>query len=238
MEDNKARLDFFKEFNKVQGAIAPLKPDSTNPHFNSKYASLQAVMEAVGPFLEAGFSFHHEGFSDGGKCYLRTNMVRGDHYVVSITPLVDDGNPQHFQSSQTYAKRGNILNLTGLALDVDDDANAVSAPVESRRASAAPTKAPEAQGFEVARFVPSRVDFVDGTGKGSGKTFCAIYRTDGANFSGTEQQGELAESARTSKKEIIVAFEKKGKYMNIKRDGVKFADGSQDNATEIQEVPF
>lgn len=238
METNKARLDFFEAFNKVQGAIEPLKPDSSNPHFNSKYASLQAVMEAVGPFLEAGFSFHHEGFAVEGKCFLKTFMVLGDYETVSYAPLVDDGNPQHFQSSQTYVKRGNILNLTGLALDVDDDANSASSEKTVTREPAKTInreayKPSDSDGMEVTEFIPTDVQFEEGKGKGAGKMFSKILN-GATSYGGDEVQGQLALSALESKKKIIVAFARNGKYLNIKRGGVKMAVPGE----EIEEVPF
>lgn len=243
MENQPAKLAFFKAFNKCQGALDPVKADSENPHFHNRYPSLAAVMDAVKPFIEDGFSFIHEGTTIEGKAYLKTSLIYGDYERVSNWPLVDDGNPQHLASSATYAKRYSISGLTGLVIDTDDDGNAAVQTVTrvpAKTQTQAPVKTPESAGFEVARFIPSKVDFVEGKGKGAGKTFSEIYRSDGAKFSGTEHAGEVAESARKNNQEIIVSFEKKGNYMNIKRDGVKIADSQPDAETEpiIEEVPF
>lgn len=234
----KEKLEFYKAFRKCQGLLDPVKTDSTNPHFDSKYASLSAVMEAVKPFIEGGFSFIQGGADIAGKPYLRTKLVHDAGWEeVFDYPIVSDGNPQHAASSVTYARRYAICAIVGLCVEDDDGNNAASVKTVTREPAQTRTSSPESSGFEVARFVPSRVDFVEGKGKGAGKTFSEVYRADGAKFSGNEQQGEIAEAARVTKKEIILEFEKKGNYMNIKRDGIKFAEDSK-KETEIEEIPF
>jgi len=37
---------------KVQGQISGVKRDSTNPHFKNRYASLEAVIDAIRPALQ------------------------------------------------------------------------------------------------------------------------------------------------------------------------------------------
>lgn len=241
---NEAIVSFLTALNKVQGIIEPVKVDSENTHFHSRYASLASVNDTVmGPLTENGFVLLQGGAEIGGKPYLRTTLYHvGGHSVSFDYPLTVSDNPQHVASSMTYARRISICALLALSTE-DDDAEAVSSPARAHQAATAaarpsnvPSRAPEDKGFEVARFVPSRVDFVEGKGKGAGKTFCEVYRADGAKFSGTEQQGEIAEAARTSKKEIIVAFERKGNYLNMKRDGVKMADGV--TSSPVEDVAF
>lgn len=240
-----AKIEYLKALNKVQGLLEPVTKDKTNPHFKSEYASLSAVNDTImGPLAENGFVLLSGGVEIGGKPWLRTTLlhVSGHSMSFDYPLLVNDDNPQHLASATSYARRYSLCAFFNLSTE-DDDGNAAAAPAVRQAASRpspslAPARTPEASGFEVARFVPSRVDFVEGKGKGAGKTFCEIYRADGTKFSGNEIQGEIAESARTGKKEVIVAFEKRGNYFNIKRDGVKMADSQPDPEPIIDDVGF
>lgn len=116
-----------------------------------------------------------------------------------------------------------------------------SYPLDKPLSQSVPTKTPEASGFQVARFYPDKVEFVDGKGKGAGKIFSEIYRPDGVKFGGTEIQGEIAQSAcnATPKKEIIVHFETNGKFYNAKKVIlVEEKKGGEVAPPDIEEVPF
>ncbi len=244
-QDKAAKVAFFKAFNKCQGALDPVKADSTNDHFHNRYPSLAAVMDAVKPFMEAGFSFIHEGVVLGEKPFLRTSMILGDYERVSDWPLVNDGNPQHLAASSTYAKRYSISGLTGLVIDSDDDGNTAAAgtktvtrepakyvPSDAKRLT---ESAPQPSGeVEYVTFLPTDVQMEDGKGKGAGKIFSAIFN-GATKYGGDEVQGQLALSAMDSKKEITVGFVRNGKYLNIKRGCVKMAGAVEQ---EIEEVPF
>ncbi len=244
-QDKAAKVAFFKAFNKCQGALDPVKADSTNDHFHNRYPSLAAVMDAVKPFMEAGFSFIHEGVVLGEKPFLRTSMILGDYERVSDWPLVNDGNPQHLAASSTYAKRYSISSgLTGLVIDSDDDGNTAAGtktvtrepakyvPSDAKRLT---EPAPQPSGeVEYVTFLPTDVQMEDGKGKGAGKIFSAIFN-GATKYGGDEVQGQLALSAMDSKKEITVGFVRNGKYLNIKRGCVKMAGAVEQ---EIEEVPF
>lgn len=231
---------------KAQLGIKTAKKDSVNPFFNSKYADLESVWEACGEALaENGLSVMQYGIFHDGKFFLRSTLLHSSGQSVSgdylVNPTKDD--PQGYGSAWTYARRYSLAAMVGVTSgDPDDDANAASARVASPNGStnAARSIAPEEAGFEVARFIPSRVAFVDGKGKGAGKIFAEVYRQDGVSFSGNHQQGELAESARASQREIIISFEKKGKFCNIRNGGLKIVqdDSKPDPEPAIQEVPF
>ncbi len=89
--------------------------------------------------------------------------------------------------------------------------------------------------IEVARFVPSKVLFVDGKGKGAGKVFSEIY--DGpTKYGGDEMQGQMAEAAANKLQKIAVAFKRNGNYLNITRGGVKLDPLAE--TEEIESIPF
>lgn len=245
---NDAKVLFLKALNKVQGTIDPVHKDSTNPHFKSKYASLAAVNETImGPLSESGFVVMSGGVDINGKPYLRTSLFHvGGHSESFDYPLIEKtDNPQHIASSVTYARRYALCALLNLSVD-DDDGNSATDSVKTfarepasftakKAAESAAVAVPSGE-IEVARFIPSRVMFVEGKGKGAGKVFGEIY--DGnTKYGGDEMQGQMAESAKSQGKEIVVAFKSNGIYKNINRGGVKFAENIP--ASEIDEsIPF
>lgn len=230
MEQDKSRLEFVKAFNKCQGLLSPVKTDSVNPHFKSNYASLEAVMGSIQPFIESGFVFLQGGIDLGGKPYLRTKLIHSaGHEEVFDYPLIADANPQHLAAASTYARRYSICALVGLVV-ADDDGNTAAgnpSPAKAYVPSDAPkrTTEPAAQPtgeVEYVNFIPTDVQMVDGKGAGAGKVFSEIYNGR-TKYSGDEMQGQLALSALTAKKEINVGFVRKGNYLNIKRGCVKMA---------------
>jgi len=48
-----ANNQLIEAMHKVQGQISGVKRDSTNPHFKNRYASLEAVVDALRPVLQA-----------------------------------------------------------------------------------------------------------------------------------------------------------------------------------------
>lgn len=246
-EQNAAKVAFLTALNKVQGTMDPVIKDSENPHFKSGYASLSAVNQAImGPLAEAGFVLLSGGVDIGGKTYLRTTLHHiGGHSESFDYPLiVGDANPQHLASATTYARRYALCAFFNLSTE-DDDGNTAAGAVKtvqrepaSYTAKKAEAKAAVTPGeIEVARFIPSKVMFVEGKGKGAGKTFAEIF--DGATkYSGEEIQGEMAQSGKDQGKEIVVAFKRNGNYLNISRGGVKFADTIPAQEEEISDVTF
>lgn len=129
--------------------------------------------------------------------------------------------------------------------DADAVTHEVAAKTEARTEAAAsrPTGQAAAQmsheGIEVAQFIPEDVSFVDGKGKGAGKTFSEIYNSDGDMFSGTEKQGLIAEQAIKEGREIVVSFKRNGKFRNT--TNVTLAAGIGQRAVgagDIEEAPF
>jgi hypothetical protein len=53
MKQSDSIVNLAKALAAVQGNVQPIGKDATNPHFRNKYASLDAIMEAVRPLLAA-----------------------------------------------------------------------------------------------------------------------------------------------------------------------------------------
>ena len=233
MED-RPKIHFLVALNKTQGLIEPVTKDKQNPHYKSGYASLAAVNETImGPLAENGFVLLSGGVEIGGKPWLRTTLLHVDGHSMSFDYplLVNDDNPQKLASATTYARRYSLCAFFNLSTE-DDDGNAASASsvktVTREPASFTAKKEAEKAAvtpgeLEVVRFIPSKVVFCEGKGKGAGKTFSEIY--DGAvKYGGNEMQGQLAQSAIDQGKVIAVCFKRVGNYLNIGSNGVKFVD--------------
>lgn len=229
--ENNAKIEFFKAFNKCQGALSPVKADSSNSHFGNRYPSLAAVMDAVRPFIEAGFSFIHEGVTINGKAFLRTSMVYNDYERVSDWPLVDDGNPQHLASASTYAKRYSISGLTGLVIDTDDDGNAAAGEKSSLRVPAKLSESvPQKTEIYTKTFFPGVVTTKPAS---NGGVRVSVMDQDKIWYSSLkEDDGITLGKAKAESKRVVVAYKKNGDYNNITKVYIEDASKPLDDAND------
>ena len=205
---------FLKALNKLQGTLVPIKKDATNPHFNSQYATLEAVNAAVmGPLSEAGFILTQGGVDIGGKVYLRTTLSHVDggslHYDY---PLIADSNPQHLAAAVSYARRYAICAILNLSVEDDDGNSAVSRPTPS----ATVMQVFGSNADTMAKFIPQAIDSRP-IQKKDGTTIMAytIVSPDGHKY-GTlnEQAADIASAALQKKREIAFTVKKNGAYLN------------------------
>jgi hypothetical protein len=120
--------DLATALSKAQAEISGAKADSTNPFFKSSYADLASVWEAIRvPFSKNGLSVSQiEDFVDG-KSLLITVLLHSSGQFLTGTREIkfvkDD--PQGYLAGLTYARRGSLSALAGVA-QVDDDGNEAS----------------------------------------------------------------------------------------------------------------
>ena len=102
-----------------------------NPYFNSKYADLGTVVDALKePLKEVGlqycFGIDKELVGETNIWYLNTYVTDGkDLARAAQFPLVNT-NPQQFGASITYAKRYSLCTLFNVIAEEDDDGNEAS----------------------------------------------------------------------------------------------------------------
>ncbi len=111
----------------AQAAIGTLHRDATNPHFKSKYTTLDHILEAARPALAA-----HGLLVSQHLTALDTVVTRisdGTDELVSEVRICGGNttNPQQFGSAVTYARRYALTALLAISTDADDDGELVAA---------------------------------------------------------------------------------------------------------------
>lgn len=105
--------------------------DSTNPHFNSKFASLKGTRAAIQPVLAAhGISVIQMPVGDGSAVGLETMLLHESGEYISETMKIDwsTDNPQKIASLITYLRRYAMQGFANVVGDIDDDGNAAVTP--------------------------------------------------------------------------------------------------------------
>jgi hypothetical protein len=123
--------------------VGAVKKTATNPHFKSKYADLDAVMDACSEALKKnGLAVWQSATEDGARMVTRLYHESGQ-WIEGYTPLIVAKNDmQGLGSAYTYARRYGLMAALGIAPE-DDDGNAASpskaAPAAQQKAKAEET---------------------------------------------------------------------------------------------------
>lgn len=113
---------------KAQAKIQHASKDSTNPHFNSKYADLASVLDACRePLSENSLSVIQSPQRIEGAWILVTRLMHtSGEWLEGYCPILSTKtDAQGFGSGLTYARRYGLSAMVGVAQD-DDDGNAAS----------------------------------------------------------------------------------------------------------------
>jgi len=125
----------------AQAAMPTVKKDATNPHFNSRFMSLNVLIEETRPLLnEQGLALIQEPcVSDLGAPVLRTVLIHtsGERLEFETPLLVGTQNMQQLGSAITYARRYAWAALLGIASEDDDDGNNAGTAAPAAKAKAA-----------------------------------------------------------------------------------------------------
>jgi len=135
-------------FVKAQAGFGPALKTSDNAHFRSKYAGLDACIEAVIDSLHAnGIALIQRNVPCESGVSVETILLHTSGETISGGILhvpASKQDPQGYGSALTYARRYSLLTLCGIAPE-DDDGNAASKPVAySKPAKPAPRMTDEA----------------------------------------------------------------------------------------------
>lgn len=134
---------------KVQAEIKDAKLDSSNPHFKSKFASLESVYAATRTVLaKHGLSFTHvvEPWQDA-ITVSTVLMHSSGQWMKSVMPVrLDTSKPQAIGSAISYGKRYTLAAMVGITDTEDDDGNAAQ---ESSKAGDYPISKDEVKVLEL-----------------------------------------------------------------------------------------
>jgi len=123
---------------KAQKEMGNAVKNGKNPHFNSKFADLNSVREAVIPLLnENGILVLQPMVNVEGNEYVKTILFHDSGETIeSYTKIVckSQNDPQALGSAITYARRYGLQSLVCIGAE-DDDATAASKlpPVDVKR---------------------------------------------------------------------------------------------------------
>ena len=115
----------------AQAVIRDAVFDKVNPHFNSKFASLASILDAIRPVLSAhGLSVTQLITTAEGAVGIRTVLMHSSGQWLSEdarwpTATTD---PQKLTAAITYYRRSSLSALAGITGDEDDDGNAAAKP--------------------------------------------------------------------------------------------------------------
>lgn len=140
-------MTIYEKLAQVHAAVRQPVKDSTNPHFNSTFASLnecnRVVSDAVRQVGECDYWQHAVFNKDAGCWEMQTVFATADaSLVLSSHPYQVDSNPQKTASASTYARRYSLVSAFNLAAE-DDDGNQAAAqekPSTDYRLKAAKTR--------------------------------------------------------------------------------------------------
>ena len=143
MEDNNNEREdkktLYKAFIKAQNEFGKIVKDAKNPYFNSKYLTLEALIEVVrNAFGKNGLGFSQEPTTVeiNNKIYVQiTTQIYHESGAefppkVFLMPLSQTKlTEQAIGSAITYAKRYALQSIVGISADEDDDGNSASGRV-------------------------------------------------------------------------------------------------------------
>lgn len=120
----------------VQSELPKLEKAALNPHFKSKYISLDTIMAEVLPIVNRhGLAWVTEPGYDGEELVLTYGVIHaasGEERFCTMKLLAAKDDPQGQGAAITYARRYSITSFFGISADEDDDGNRATA---SRQAS-------------------------------------------------------------------------------------------------------
>jgi hypothetical protein len=117
-------------------AIPSVAKDKSNPHFKSRYATLDAINALIKPILaKHKLAYMQDVWTVNDGIAIKTKLLHESGEVIessiAIFPCAQK-TVQSFGSTITYARRYQLSAFLGLTADEDDDGNA-AAPVKSSK---------------------------------------------------------------------------------------------------------
>lgn len=130
---NADQLKLLTKIAQISKAVGVIQKDGKNPHFTSTYATFNAILDVLEPFLEQhNLVVFHNGaiLVENGVSVeaLETRVVdlESGVYFESALPIKKDSDAQKVAAHTTYYKRYNLSLLFNLKFEDDDDGSKAS----------------------------------------------------------------------------------------------------------------
>lgn len=111
---------------KAQAEMPKCPLDEVNPHFKSRFSSLEKVWDTARPTLSKYGLAVSQTFSESGVGTVNINTTlmheSGEYITGTLTMPTDKASPQGAGSAITYGRRYALAAILGLVSDKDDDA--------------------------------------------------------------------------------------------------------------------
>jgi hypothetical protein len=127
--------ELIKALIKAKAEFNPIQKDGTNPHYKHKYATLDAVLDAVTPGLSKhGLVIIQTTEIFEGKTVLRTHIFHeSGESITSTYPLPEISDSQKFGAALTYARRYAVCAILSVTADEDNDAEGATTPQKAEQ---------------------------------------------------------------------------------------------------------
>ena len=126
----KPPVHLYAAIHKAQAKIETVRKNGENPHFKSKYATLDEVWETVKkPLNDAGLIVLCDVYTANGERMLTTRLIHaetGEEASCTFPIMAATNSPQAIGSAMTYARRYTLTALLEIVTGdgVDDDGEA------------------------------------------------------------------------------------------------------------------
>lgn len=135
--------NLFTALGGAQQEFPAVKKDAKNPHFKSRYATLDNAIETLEPILRKFNLVISQppagtGSTGAGCTTILVHTTSGEFIAETLLlptngPGKEDGNAQSATGGVTYARRTAYLGILGIVADEDDDGNrAVPRPAAAK----------------------------------------------------------------------------------------------------------
>lgn len=111
---------------KAQGTMKSASKDGLNPHFKSKYATLDSIWEAIKePLSQNGLSISQLISQESDTTVMTTLLMHSSgQWIRSTVPVIaGKPTPQALGSSISYMRRYSLAAIVGVTVGDDDDAS-------------------------------------------------------------------------------------------------------------------
>jgi hypothetical protein len=116
------------------GELRNIAKDKVNPHFKSRFTSLDAILDATRPVLaKHGLALSQEPVFEDGMAGVVTRIIHagGESRESKLLLPLRDQSAQGVGSCLSYARRYAAAAVLGIASDEDDDGQVASTPVKA-----------------------------------------------------------------------------------------------------------